>query len=68
MLRSLRFRMLLFIIFVLIVTGGMAAWFASRTIIQHFEDYLKSGKNLQYADEAKAKLAALTLTQQSSKP
>jgi signal transduction histidine kinase len=41
MLRSLRFRLLLFIIFVLIVTGGMAAWFASRTIIQRFEDYLK---------------------------
>ncbi len=40
MLRSLRFRMLLLILFVLMVTGGMAAWFASRTIIQHFEQYL----------------------------
>ena len=40
MLRSLRFRLLMLIIFVLLVTGGMSAWLASRTIIAHFEGYL----------------------------
>ena len=37
MLHSLRFRLLMLIVVVLLVTGGMSAWFAGRTIIDRFE-------------------------------
>ncbi|MDQ3250510.1 MAG: hypothetical protein M3Q45_15045, partial [Chloroflexota bacterium] len=42
MLRSLRFRLLSLMVVVLMVTGGMAAWFASRVIIERFEQYVRS--------------------------
>lgn len=40
MLRSLRFRLLMLVVLVLLVTGGMSALLAGRTIIDRFEKYL----------------------------
>ena len=39
-MRSLRVRLLLLMLVVLIVTGALAAWFASRAITDRFQQYV----------------------------
>jgi signal transduction histidine kinase len=57
-LRSLRVRLLLLILFVLVATGSLAAWLAGRAIADRFEQYLITR---QEASEARQKRLAVML-------
>lgn len=57
MLHSLRARLIALILLILVVTGGLAAWFASRAITNQFEQYLV--RELNASQERRQQLTAM---------
>ena len=55
-MRSLRVRLLLLMLFVLVATGSLAAWLAGRAIANRFEQYLISRQEASEARQARLAL------------